>query len=258
MRKLKLPFLFTLTSILLFSCYQNKVESTDNQINNYDSHLGVYENAMQMKDFQTAIIALNYMREADTTYSRFTDTLISLYATARLYNSVISLGTDVLESHPEKDTIRELVAVSNNNLGNYNKAYSDFEILYSKQKNPSTLYNMAKIKYSLKQAEEAKKLYTQIILDSAAATKMAEFPSPNGSFQSIALPAGCYMQLANIDADQQNLNGAIANLNKALRISPGFQTAQYSLQQLKEYKAQLEYKRKLGAQGQGLSPQGLR
>jgi hypothetical protein len=242
MRKLKILFLLTAVTVVLYSCDSATTKSPETTVDNYKTHQDVYQKAMKMKDFQTAIIALNYMHQADSTYSEYTDTLISLYAAARLYNSVISMGTELIEKYPEKDTIRELVAISNNNLGNYIKAYSDFELLYQKQKDPSTLYNMAKIKYSLKESNEARKLYKQIISSSEAATKMAEFPSPNGSFQSIALPAGCYMQLANMDADEQKLDAAISNLTKALKISPGFQTAQYSLQQLRQYKAELQYK----------------
>lgn len=243
------------------SCKQNQSSDpsqvANSQESEYNKHLKVYKQAMKIKDFQTAIIALNYMHAADSSYSKYTDTLITLYATARLYNSVIQLGEDLIKQFPEKDTIRELVAMSNNSMGNYNKAFADFEMLHNKDADPTYLYNMAKIKYLLKQPSEARKLYKSVIDDTASMTRMVEFPSVNGSLQKVALVAGCYMQLANIDADEQKLQSAVANLQRALKISPGFETAQYSLQQLQEYQAQLKYQQQLQKQQRQL-PQGLR
>lgn len=257
MRKSAIIYLVILLAIFGVSCKEKTTQVVHNQPDRYAEHLAVYKQSLDLKDYQTALVALSYMHQADSSYTQYTDSLIVLYTKAGLYNSTVQLGEKLLEKYPQKDTIRELVAASNTQIGNYQKGYNDFKLLYDKNKHPSNLYNMGKIKYLLREINEAEQLFNRIIKDSAARTEMVEFPSQSGAMQAVPLPAGCYMQLANIAADKQDIFGAMALLKKALKISPGFETADYSLKQLEQYQAQVMRQQRLQRQQQQLPGGGF-
>jgi|GEM_PF-4199242 len=234
---------FSALIIVLFACFscgQEKTQTVVNEGSTYEQHLAVYKQSKELKDYQTALIALSYMHSLDSSYNDYTDSLIILYTRAGLYSSTVALGEKMLEVYPDKDTIRELVAASNTQIGNYQKGFDDFKLLHEKNQHPSNLYNMAKIKYLLRAPKEAEDLYKRAASDEAAPMEMVEFQTSRGSVQSVPLPAGCYMQLAMIDADAQRYQGAMNYLNKAIKISPGFELAQVTLKQIQDYLADLQ------------------
>ena len=125
--------------------------NTDPAVEQYKK---TYDMAMKYGDYSSATQSVYGMISADTANQGLKDTLANLFFARGLYQQCILLANEIYKKHPDNDRMLELLAVSEQSLGNDKEALDYYEKLYSEKKQLSYLYQMVILQFDLKRIGE--------------------------------------------------------------------------------------------------------
>ncbi|MCB9241091.1 MAG: hypothetical protein H6608_08160 [Flavobacteriales bacterium] len=218
---------FVMVAVTLTAC----TSTSEEHGNNGNRHLSVYKQAVKAKDDYTAIVALNYILDRDSSNTEYTDSLARLYMRNGVFEAGIKLGEKLLNDQPNNDVLMEMVAESQGITGDYTNAVKKYNKLYEKNHNLVYLFQLAKIESNRNAPEAYLQRLDQILADSG--TTLVEFPSVQGA-QMVDIKAAAYYLKGQLYFNMGNTNVATEYIKKALAVSPDFQAAQIGVQQIKE------------------------
>jgi tetratricopeptide (TPR) repeat protein len=199
----------------------------------YETQHHVYRNALRYNDLGTAAVALHQMLAIRPENSSLKDSLAYLYYGSGSFVQCILVGKDILESNPNNAPVLELVAISEQNLGAYKEALTDYEKLFLISKDPFHLYQVATLQYVLKRYLECKASLSQLILDEKITADMQiPITDPDRQTQEVSLKAAAYNMLGVVAMDLGEMEEAKWSFQEALKIAPDFVLAQGNLEKL--------------------------
>lgn len=191
-----------------------------------DPYQLAYNLAMQNGDYPTAI-TLEYLRLAkDTTDAGIKDTLAALYFAQGRFDKTVTLGNQVLAREPYNLKARMLVAVSQQQLGNYADALDHMQIIYAQTKNTADLYAIAQLQYLLQRFGECNQSLDNIISDRDSRSQQVTMNDPGGKTEIVHIITAAYYMKGEIAQQMNQINDAEKYFQQALLYNPDFHLAQ--------------------------------
>jgi tetratricopeptide (TPR) repeat protein len=164
----------------------------------------------------------------DTTALR---SLAEFYYGNRRYTSSALVALDFLEKFPGNMVATEIIALSYEQLRLYDKAIEFYQPIWLKTENINILYQISYLQYSLKRYTES--LNNLQIVDGKVKTEdKVQLNTSNGQVQEIAFKAAILNLRALIAIEQGNSAEAKTLLTQALQLSPDFEAAKITLDDL--------------------------
>lgn len=202
----------------------------------YTTQKEIFTTALNYGDYDVAKNALYHMMVLDTTNKLLKDTLCILYFQAGDMAQCVLLSTEILETNPKKDPIRNLKAVAEKSLGLSKEALKDFELLYASSPEVDYLYQICTIQYELKRYGECMASADKIIADASSKEKKISIAT-NQSRQMVPLSAAAINIKGVVFLEMGKKEEAKAAFENALSLAPEFELAKNNLAVLREEKA---------------------
>lgn len=222
MKKFLFSILFTSASAM---CIAQVAKTAATKTNN---HLKVYNQALNIGDLNTAIIALNYYVAEQGSNNNYTDTLAILYMQQGSFAQSYYWADKRLVAKPGDASLLEIKGVSLDKLQQPKEAISVFETLFSKTKSPYHAYKLMELQYSIKRLAEC-------VATGMAAEKLQYKPEYTMTYNVGEQTGRTYLQASmfNIQAlalyDLDKKAEAKAYLQRALALDSNFVLARQNL-----------------------------
>ncbi len=245
---MKVISIFSIVAIFMVSCNSNS--SNQSGASSIETNKALYERALGLEDYGTALVALNYILLEDTTNLEYTDSLARLYMRSGSFDAGLQLGYKVMDAQPKNYKLLELIATAEEYKADpihLTKSYKSFKKLYEEVGGARYLIKLAQIGMLQGNMEPALKRLDEVIADPNVT--MIESPTRNGGVQMIDVKAAAYFLKANYELNLGNAKGGGDYLNKALQISPKYEAASLLVQDLQRYQQQM------ASQGQQMNQQ---
>ncbi|MFT7590890.1 MAG: tetratricopeptide (TPR) repeat protein [bacterium] len=233
---MKTLIFFLATAVLLTACNSN---STTGPQSSYDTNKALYERSLELTDYGTALVALNFMLLEDSTSMQYTDSLARLYMRSGNFDAGLSLGKKVMDQNEKNYSLMELMATAYEYKGdppNLTKSYRHYKKLYEEVGGAKYLLKMAQVGMLQGSFEAAKKKLEEVVESPELA--YIESPTSDGGIQMINVKAGAYMLLANYYFSEGDQNLGVKNLELALKVEPEYEAARLMVQRLQQYQQQ--------------------
>lgn len=197
--------------------------------NNYEA---LFTKSMQVKDYQTAITAIQFLLLADSTNKTYLDTLPELYAGVQNY-AASEYYTDIaLKSNPTNEHLLQLKALCLQQTGKLEGVMDIYNKLYAATQKITYLYQIAAFQFSaqdMQAAENSLKLLEEKMVNSKDSV---DFMVSETEKQKVPVRAAVYNMKAYMVAQKRDLAGAKKYFEMAIKEYPDFVTARQNLQQL--------------------------
>lgn len=235
--------------IVLFSnyCFSQSNESKKSNKGKKDSnppqslHLQAYQNALQIGDFRTAIVALNYFLLEEPTNENYKDTLALLYVQTNQYSQSYILVKQLQESGRKSNLLTEVLAISANELNQTIEATDAYQTLYANTRNIQYGYALLQLQQQLKRVNEALMTCNQLLSDTAINVASINLSNKNGEREaSVPLKA----VLLNINGllayENKDYNASINSFKEAIALAPSYDIAVQNLKTITAVKESME------------------
>lgn len=117
-------------------------------------HLKVYDQAVGIGDFNTAIMALNYYLAEQGSNNVFADTLAMLYMQQGAYVQCYYWADKRLQAKPDDNGLLEMKGICLEKMNNPKEAISVFEKLFGRTQSPYHAYKLMELQYGIKRLAE--------------------------------------------------------------------------------------------------------
>jgi tetratricopeptide (TPR) repeat protein len=225
----KKTLIFLILSLCSWSLFaqQNNKESEDYKLN-----LEIYQKAVRYNDVAVAKDALFKLIVLDPSDISLMDSLAYLYFENQKYISSIMVSKDILAKNPNNLGAIEISALSFQNLGLKDKALAEYESLYLKNNNISTLYQIAFLQFDLKRYTESKTSVDIILADKELDQLKVIHGTSNNNQQEIPMKASILNLKGMIDIESGNKAEAKQNFEDAIKLAPEFELAKENLKKI--------------------------
>ncbi|CAN5419253.1 hypothetical protein BH23BAC1_BH23BAC1_19030 [soil metagenome] len=225
-RKILVCVLLSLCSFSVFA--QNSAKETED----YKLNFEVYSKAVRYNDVAVAKDALFKLMILDPNDISLMDSLAYLYFENQKYISSLMVCKDILAKNPNNLGAIEISALSFQNLGLNDKALAEYESLYLKNNNISTLYQIAFLQYELKRFKESK-TSVDIILANTEIDQLKVIHGTSGnSQQEVPMKASILNLKGMIDIESGNKAEAKQNFEDAIKLAPEFELPKENLKKV--------------------------
>ncbi len=207
---------------MIFAC---KDETKSNQ------NKALFEKSMAVKDYQTAIVAIQYMLLKDSTLTMYEDTLPELYVATSNIEAADYYTSKALGRKPNDERFLQIKALCAQQKGKVEEEFDIYNKLYASTQKLSYLYQITAFQFSTGQMEQAAKNLAE--LETKATLKdSVDFAISETEKQKVPLRAAVYNMKAYMQAQSRDLMGAKKYFEMALKEYPDFVMAKRNLQQL--------------------------
>lgn len=217
----KLLFISVLT--VLFACNQPTKTTDYNQL---------YLNSMAVKDYHTAISALQTLLLTDSNNAAYLDTLPELYAAVKNYSACDFYTSKALVANPQSEKFLQLKALCAQQDGRFEEELDIYNKLYASTNKLTYLYQITAYQFGSGQMEQAVGNLAKIESLMANTTDSVDFLISETEKQKVPLKAAIYNMKAYMEAQKRNLPGAKKYFEMALKEFPDFVTARQNYMQL--------------------------
>jgi tetratricopeptide (TPR) repeat protein len=201
---------------------EQKQEMPQKESSEYQMQKSIALMALKYNDAMVAKQALYNMIALAPERTDLIDSLALLYFQMGSYTECILVAREILEKQPDKTSILEVKAISEQNLGLAKLALEDYEKLYPVTKNIYHLYQIATLQYDLKRFGECDVTIQRLMADEKLKETKIQIFLGQGQSQEVPMEAGIYnmqgMLLLNINKETE----AKERFNKALEMAPEF------------------------------------
>ncbi len=215
--------LVALPLLALFAC---------NKTNQNQTYKALYEKSMQVKDYPTAITALQLLLLEDSSQKAYMDTLPELYSAVHNYESSEYYTDIALKTYPTSERFLQLKALCLQQTGNVSQVMDIYSKLYASTQKITYLYQIAAFQFSAQDmgsAERTMKILEEKMIDSQDSV---DFMISETEKQKVPVRAAVYNMKAYMVAQKRDLAGAKKYFEMAIKEFPEFVTARQNLQQL--------------------------
>jgi len=193
-----------------------------------------YSQAMRFYDLPAATQAIYQMIALKPERSDLQDSLTILFFAAERYPQAYLSGEEILKRSPDRPEIREIVALSKQNIGLIKESLSDYEYMWAKDKKLYYIYQIAILQYQLKRVGECMSSLDSIINDPSAVKEMITIRMKNDKKQNVPMKAAAYNIKGICALEMNKTDDALTSFDLALEIFPEFELAAANRQALQE------------------------
>jgi tetratricopeptide (TPR) repeat protein len=217
----KLLFITALTAI--FACNNAQKSFNYNQL---------YLNSMAIKDYQTAIVALQSLLLTDSTNTAYLDSLPELYAAVKNFAASEYYTDKALLKDPQSEKFLQIKALCAQNNGDFEVELDVYNKLYASTNKLSYLYQITAYQFGSGLTESAISNLGKLESLMANSTDSVDFLISETEKQKVPLKAAVYNMKAYMEAQKRDLAGAKRYFEMALKEFPDFVTARQNYEQL--------------------------
>lgn len=203
-----------------------------NQATKNTNYEQLYLNSMAVKDYTTAISALQTLLLTDSTNKGYLDTLPELYAAVKNFAACEIYTDKALANNPTSEKFLQLKALCAQQEGRFEEELDVYNKLYAATNKLTYLYQITAYEFGSGQMESAVKKLTELEKLAANSKDSVDFMISETEKQTVPLKAAIYNMKAYIEAQNRNLNGAKKYFELALKEFPDFITARQNYMQL--------------------------
>jgi tetratricopeptide (TPR) repeat protein len=205
-------------SFLLFALMAGKAQNSSLNLGQLKS---IYAKSLSVSDFGTAISTMYQIMELDPNPAN-KDTLCLLYFNANMMTQATLVGEEIAKAYPDKLLIRQVLALSKQQLGMNAEALAEYEKIYASTHKAEDLYQIATLQYSLKRYGECIANLDRLISDPANVKQSINVTVYQNQRQEVPIAAACYNIKGVIALEVNQPSEAKTMFNKALEIFPEF------------------------------------
>lgn len=215
-----------ITSNLVFAQKNQPTQTSTNvqSDNGYSIKEKVFRDALKFGDLVVAKSALYEMIALKPAEKTLKDSLALVYINLGQPQQAILLTRDILAENPANLGMLEVKAIAQQSIGMAKEALTDYETLFSKQKNVFHLYQIATLQYDLKRMAECNASVDQLLNSSDSDKKeMAIGVGGNrGEQQKVFLKAAALNIKGVLAMDLNELAIAKTCFDEALKLNSDF------------------------------------
>ncbi|MFT5724428.1 MAG: tetratricopeptide (TPR) repeat protein [Bacteroidia bacterium] len=223
--------------LFIASCNSNS--GTDSAKTSFETNEALYERALDLGDYGTALVALNYMLLEDSTNMEYTDSLARIYMRSGSFDAGLNLGQKVMDGDAKNYKLLELIATAQEYKGdppNLIKAYRNYKILHEEFKGTRYLLKLAQVGMMQGTYQASMKKLEEVI--ASESVTLIESPTSDGGVQMIDVKAGANMLKANYYFNEGQEKLGAQCLEQALKITPDYEAARLMVQRLQQFQQQ--------------------
>jgi tetratricopeptide (TPR) repeat protein len=219
-------FLLMVLSVMTASLAQESKQNAADTLPPFglQQQMFIYSMANKYNDYQMSKSALYNILSYAPGNTAVMDSLALLYYQSQQYISAALLAQDILKLAPNDMLAAEIAAVSFESLGVPAKAIPLYEKIYFENNDLSVLYQIAFLQFQAGRFNEAKVNVETIIGDNESSSRQLVFPMKDNRQQQVPLKAGAYRLMGMIEGKQGNIDAAREAYDKALEITPIFES----------------------------------
>jgi tetratricopeptide (TPR) repeat protein len=128
--------------------------SQNNLVDLKNLNLELYRTSLKSGDYNTGIIALNYLVQLELKSGKYQDSLAFLYFSAGNFYQSIFWCNEVLKNKPNDLQVLEIKASSLRQTNQLIQSIEIYEHLFTQEKNPIYIFNLIELQYQIKRLIE--------------------------------------------------------------------------------------------------------
>lgn len=236
--KMKQTFYCLLASLLLCTTTvdafaQKKKEEaapapTSSGNSQFEFYRGIYHNALKYNDLLQATDAVYQILAVAPEQTNWKDTLDYLYYNTGRFEQALLVGDEILTTKDTAQSILEIVAISQQNLGLDKESLATYEKLYKLSHSIYHQYKMATLQYTLKRFGECAQNIQQILESKDNAQKIS-ISDANRQQQQVSIKGAVLNMNGVIAMELSQLPQAKQSFEEALKADPDFALAKSNL-----------------------------
>lgn len=229
MKRMKL---FALMLVLMLTTFSGFAQDSTYIANEYAKAVALYQKAQRYNDAglsKQALLEMSILNPRDTAVLR---NLAELYFGNRQYVSSALVAQDINAIYPTSIIGLEIQALSYENLRLYDKAVENYEKIWLQTEDIYILFQISYLQYTLQRFEESKN-NLKILETKIGAEDMVQLNTSDGNSQEVKMMAAIENVRGLIALEQGNNDEARGHFNKALELSPDFESPKISLDGIK-------------------------
>jgi tetratricopeptide (TPR) repeat protein len=208
---------------------QPQINGAKSPYSGLNIHLNVYRNALKSGDYNTAIIAMNYVVVNESKTGKYRDSLAYLYYSANSFYQSLYWSNEVLGKEPGNIGLMEVKAASLKQTNQLLPAIEAYESLLKMSPSPVYAFNLTELQYQAKRLYEC--LGTTQLAEGMNIPKDMVYSYKISEQQDVKTPllAGFYNYRGLALYELGNKQLAKEAFEKALVIDSGFLLAKSNL-----------------------------
>jgi len=227
-------FLAAIAVTFLFSCGNNNGGSTATSggKQSHTMYKKLFEKSMDIKDYSTAIVAIQMMLLEDSTITTYQDSLPELYAAINNVEAVSRTIDPVLKRHPKEEKFLQIKSIVQQEHGDYEGVLATYTTLYDITKKLTYLYQIGTLHFQAGNLEEASKVVDEVLAKAPDNKDSLDIFVSEQQKQKVPIMAAALNFKGYIFAQKRNLPEAKKYFETAIKVFPDFVMAKRNLQQL--------------------------
>lgn len=219
-------FIAAIAATVLFAC-NNAGKQT-----NKDTYKKLYDKSMELKDYPTAIMAIQMMLLEDSTLTAYQDSLPELYAATNNIEACANTIDVTMKRHPKEEKFLQVKALVQQETGDYEGVMATYNTLYETTQKLPYLYQVGTLHFSSGRMDEAVKIVDLILSKAPDSKDSLDIFVNEQQKQKVPVLAAALNFKGYIYAQQRNMPEAKKYFEAAIRSFPDFVMARRNLQQL--------------------------
>ena len=223
-------FIAAFAATFLFACNQNAPQQTaKSTAGNYKK---LFEKSMDLKDYHTAIVAVQMMLVEDSTLLSYRDSLPELYAAINNVDACAKTIDAALNRHPKEEKFLQVKAIVQQENGDYEGVLKTYTTLYETTQKLSYLYQIGTMHFQSGKLDEASKIVEEVLAKAPNSKDSLDIFVNEQQKQKVPILAAALNFKGYIFAQNRNLPEAKKYFENAIKVFPDFVMAKRNLQQL--------------------------
>jgi tetratricopeptide (TPR) repeat protein len=214
MKKLIVPII-ALT--LFFACKPSSNQGTGATAD----HKKLYEKSVAMKDYQTAITAIQMVLLSDST-NGLRDSLPELFGAVNNVQACLSAVTESLKRYPNDEKFQNIKLICLQETGEVDEQFAILTNLYKSTGKVQYIAQIASLQVGTGNLAEARKTIDNILANYKGSKEILEVFADERTKQQVPVEAAAWNMLGFVYMQQKNLEKAKECYFKALEIYPDF------------------------------------
>jgi len=228
----------------LFACNNSSVSnSSGKNAVGIETYKKLYTRSMELKDYSTAIMAIQMILVQDSGLVAYQDSLPELYAAMNNVEAVSKTIDPVLKRHPKEEKFLQVKSIVQQELGDYDGVLKTFTTLYEITNKLSYKYQIGTMHFQAGNLEEASKVVDEVLAKAPNSHDSLDIFVSEQQKQKVPILAAALNFKGYIFAQKRNLAEAKNFFESAIKVFPDFVMAKRNLQQIMQGPAQAQQRR---------------
>lgn len=223
-----LIYVIAISTMMVVSC-QNK-STTETNASSANPNKILYEKSMKLKDFHSAIFAIQTILLTDSTNS-LRDSLPELYGAVNNVEACMQTNEETLKRYPNEEKFLNIKVLCLQQIGDMDGQFMLLERLYTQTKKPQYIAQMASLQLAGGQSKEAMQTIDFMIGEFASNKKDSlDIFLDEVNKQKVPVLAAAYNMKGYVYMQRKDIKNAKEMYFKALEIYPEFEMPKRNLE----------------------------